>query len=240
MPRHSPGPTLGLRSMRRLAPFARRPGTEPPRACTVYVPPGGQLLDDQDRPTNTFSGLQIRFDHGAWMHYTGSATQPRGPWASPAQIRTEPSSRAARCGATYLDLGLESTSCPGTRCRSATCRSWTLRPAARHSARRPEPASNSEQHHPGQQIRNPPDSNVLRRSISLHLQRGNNLGERLHRQCFLRRLEMLSPTTSAQGIFDDRNSASPGARLEPWETPSTETIWNSNGNTCTGGGVCVS
>ena len=52
-------------------------GTTP--ACTVYVPPGGyNFSTTMIVPLNTFSGLQIRFDHGAWMHYTGSGDAIEG------------------------------------------------------------------------------------------------------------------------------------------------------------------
>jgi hypothetical protein len=46
-------------------------GTTP--ACRIYIPAGNYNFSTTlEFPLNTFSGLEVEFDHGAWMHYTGT------------------------------------------------------------------------------------------------------------------------------------------------------------------------
>ena len=48
-------------------------------ACTVYVPAGAYNYATTILvPLNTFSGLKLEFDKGAWLHYTGSGDGIKG------------------------------------------------------------------------------------------------------------------------------------------------------------------
>src|SRR5277367_4125743 len=52
-------------------------GTTP--ACTIKVPAGTYTYATTIQvPLNTFGGLRLEFDQGAWLHYTGSGDAIKG------------------------------------------------------------------------------------------------------------------------------------------------------------------